>query len=174
MRSKFAALTASLALVASLSLAAPVFAQARPDDTQRLTTFSHETLKPVLSSSGGVFNQQQGSNATYSVFEKQGLKVVFDYQACDGDTQSGCVGALMTAYVSYPKTASKAAVLEAVNAFNLKYSIVKVVVLSDGVIAITRYMIADYGISYGAIRTEVDTLDFIARDFMDKVLPTIR
>ena len=174
MRTKFAALTASLALMAGLSLAAPAFAQARPDDTQRLTTFSHETLKPVLAPEGGAFNQQQGANSPFSVFEKDGLKVVFDYQACEGETRSNCVGALMTAYVSYPKTASKTAVLEAVNAFNLKYSIVKVVVLSDGVIAITRYMIADYGISYGAIRTEVDTLDFIARDFMDKVLPTIR
>jgi hypothetical protein len=174
MRSTFAALTASLALVASLSLAAPAFAQARPDDTQRLTTFSHEALKPVVSPVGGAFSQQQGSQSAYSVFEKDGLKVVFDYQACDGDTQNGCVGALMTAYVSYPKTTSKAAALEAVNAFNLKYSIVKVVVLDDGVIGITRYMIADYGISYGAIRTELDTLDFIARDFMTKVLPTLR
>lgn len=163
----------ALACLAALTFAAPAMAQKYPDDNQKLTNFSMTTLKPVFAPLDGAFSEFKGQSATYGLFETNGLKVAIEFQAC-GDNPNNCLGALMMAYVSYPKTVSKAAALEAVNSFNMRYSYIKAVWISDGVIGISRYVIADNGISYGTFRAEVDTFTWITREFISKVAPTLK
>lgn len=144
------------ALAVSTALAvAGLVAGVLPRDAQAqmLSEFSPEQVRQAFSQAGltDVTMGMRGTNATVMGRDRSGLTLVAVVMACAEGRR--CLGLEMQYVFSLPP--GKTATLNSVNAFNRKYNFAKAHVSSEGMVRLTRYLISDYGISYGNLVSNI-------------------
>jgi hypothetical protein len=146
----FQALAVSLSLVVA-GLASG--ALTRNAHAQMLSEFSPDQVRSAFSQAGlsTVTMGARGTNVTVMGRDKAGLTLVAVLMSCAEGRR--CLGLEMQYVFTLPP--GKTATLNSVNAFNRKYNFAKAHVSSEGMVRLTRYLISDYGISYGNLVSNI-------------------
>ena len=138
----------ALAIAMALGLATTISgAISHPVAAAMLSDFSPAQVQQAFTQAGltEITLGSRGPNATVMGRDGSGLTLVAELTACaDGHR---CLGLEMEYIFSLPP--GKTATLNSINAFNKRYSFAKAHVSSSGVVRLTRYVISDYGISFG-------------------------
>lgn len=138
------------ALAISLALAVAGFAGGGvvpSAQAQMMSEFSPEQVRQAFSQAGltDISTGARGANVTVMGRDRSGLTLVAVLMACAEGRR--CLGLEMQYVFSLPP--GKTATLNSVNSFNRKYNFAKAHVSSEGMVRLTRYLISDYGISFG-------------------------
>jgi hypothetical protein len=141
----------AFALALAAGLAAP--SAFGPAQAQMLSEFNADQVRQAFSQAGlaEVTVGSRGTNATIMGRDRSGLTLVAVMMSCADGRR--CLGLEMQYVFSLPP--GKTATLNSVNAFNRKYNFAKAHVSSDGMVRLTRYLISDYGISYGNLVSNI-------------------
>jgi hypothetical protein len=146
----FHALTICLALGAAGLTGGSIVPSAQ---AQMLSEFSPDQVRQAFSQAGltEISTGARGTNVTVMGKDRNGLTLVAVMMACAEGRR--CLGLEMQYVFSLPP--GKTATLNSVNAFNRKYNFAKAHVSSEGMVRLTRYLISDYGISYGNLVSNI-------------------
>lgn len=144
------------ALAVSVGLAFASFAGGvlpRDAHAQMLSEFTPDQVRSAFSQAGltDVSIGSRGANVTVMGRDRGGLTLVAVLMSCADGRR--CLGLEMQYVFSLP--AGKTATLNSVNGFNRKYNFAKAHVSSEGMVRLTRYVISDYGISYGNLVSNI-------------------
>jgi hypothetical protein len=134
---------------------------------QMLSEFTPDQVRSAFSQAGltDVTMGARGVNATVMGRDRAGLTLVAVMMACADGRR--CLGLEMQYVFSLPP--GKTATLNSVNAFNRKYNFAKAHVSSEGMVRLTRYLISDYGISYGNLVSNIRNFVAMPSRLMNEV-----
>jgi hypothetical protein len=158
------ALAMSLALV-SAGLVTVISAPSA--HAQMLSEFTPDQVRQAFSQAGltNVTTGARGTNVTVMGRDRSGLTLVAVLMSCADGRR--CLGLEMQYVFSLPP--GKTPTLNSVNAFNRKYNFAKAHVSSEGMMRLTRYLISDYGISYGNLVSNIRNFVAMPARFMNEV-----
>jgi Putative bacterial sensory transduction regulator len=158
----------ALAMCLALAFAGLVSGVAAPPaHAQMMSEFSPDQVRQAFSQAGltDVSTGARGANVTIMGRDRAGLTLVAVVMACADGRR--CLGLEMQYVFSLPP--GKTATLNSVNAFNRKYNFAKAHVSSEGMVRLTRYLISDYGISYGNLVSNIRNFVAMPSRLMNEV-----
>jgi hypothetical protein len=158
------------ALAVSVSLAFAGFASGvlpRDAQAQMLSEFTPDQVRQAFVQAGlaDVSMGARGTNVTVMGRDRSGLTLVAVLMACAEGRR--CIGLEMQYVFSLPP--GKTATLNSVNSFNRKFNFAKAHVSSEGMVRLTRYLISDYGISYGNLVSNIRNFIAMPSRLMNEV-----
>jgi hypothetical protein len=162
---RFRAFAMALALMSAGAVVG--FGPVRTAQAQMLSEFTPDQVRQAFSQAGlsDVSVGARGANVTVMGRDRAGLTLVAVLMACAEGRR--CIGLEMQYVFSLPP--GKTATLNSVNAFNRKYNFAKAHVSSEGMVRLTRYLISDYGISFGNLVSNVRNFVAMPSRLMNEV-----
>lgn len=167
------AFSAALALAATLLPAAQAGALTSDVANPRviLANVDIATILPVVKETGGVAEVKKDEQGSFITANYDGIYMSFYPSSCEAG-EKGCKGLEIGVSINRSEfKISDAELTKRINAFHDQYVISRVLFSKTGNIAITRYMIADYGIPRGNLAIEIVGMADTVTNFFNATEP---
>lgn len=157
----------TICLALAMACAAVALPAVRPAQAQMLAEFTPEQVRQAFAQAGlrDVTLSSRGANAMVMGRDATGLTLVAVVTACAEGRR--CLGLELEYIFSLPP--GKAATLASLNDFNRKYNFAKSHISRDGTVRLTRYLISDYGISYGNLVSNLRNFTLMPARLLNEV-----
>jgi hypothetical protein len=129
--------------------------------------FKVDRVKQAFKDAGvkGITHEKRDDSITVIGKDDTGLTIVGVIVACE--SKPGCLGLELEYIFSMPT--GKSANMLSVNAFNRRYQFAKAHISENGMVRLTRYLIADEGITYANLRRNVQVFMAMPARFMNEL-----
>lgn len=162
-------------LFAALLLAGAVPAAAQNADVANprgiLPNVDVDTILPLIKETGGVTQIVDDGKGRFITANYDGIYMNFYPSSCE-EGEKGCKGLEIGVSINRSEVKlTDAELARRINAFHDRYVISRVLVSGNGNIALTRYMIADFGLPRGNLATEILGVADTVRNFFAATEP---